>query len=166
MSRPPGRRPNIKAGLHRSLRAWPGFALDEVARLVRSEGEAALARTENGLHWNDVVLLTVLASFRDGLSQTALRERTGLDRTTFGQIAGDLEHDGHVRRRPSRRDGRELMIACTSFGRTQLAEARNVLERAERDALRRLQARERRRLHQQAARALPVERHPFAVLFH
>ena len=166
MSRPPGRRPNIKAGLHPSLRAWPGFALDELARLVRSQGEAALARTENRLQWNDVVLLTVLASFQDGLSQSALRERTGLDRTTFGQIAGDLEHDGHVRRRPSRRDGRELMIACTDFGKIQLAEARNVLEKAEREALRRLQVREIRRLHQLAARALPVERHPLAALFH
>lgn len=157
------RRPPSTSGFHPALRSWPGFVLDEAARRVRAAGESALRET--GLRWNDVVFLTVLCKFPRGLSQAALADRSGLDRTTVSGIAVDLAYDGLITRRQHLFDGRQTLVAPAPHGQERLREARAALDEAERDTLRPLQARERRRLHQLALRVVPRRRHPLAPLF-
>lgn len=142
------------AGFDPELRAWPGFALHEAARLVRQSSVTAVA-AHIGLDWNAVAVLRVLASFPSGMALASLRDRTGLDRTTISELASDLEYDGHVLLDHDGRDGRRLGIVLTPSGTGIVAEARQALAEAERQALRRLDARERRRLHELAARSLP-----------
>lgn len=148
---PPQRAP---AGvlLHRELRAWPGFALGEVARLVRTHTDAMLAAT--GLRWDDVAVLAVLEPDR-GMSLTAVSERTGIDRTTLGPLIIDLEDEALVTCATSQRDRRRMLVSRAPRTVPALGEARDAIEGAERKALRRLHVRERERLAELAARALP-----------
>ena len=55
-------------------------------------------------------LLLVLAHEGSGLSQQAIADRAGLDRTTASEAARRLEERQQLRRRPKARDKRKLLL--------------------------------------------------------
>ncbi len=67
------------------------------------------------------VLLTV--SREEGLSQTDIVERTGVDRSTLADIIRRLLNKGFVARRRTKNDARVYAVALTGEGRKALLEA-------------------------------------------
>ncbi len=61
---------------------------------------------------------TVLATAaeEEGLTQTELVERTGIDRSTLADIVSRLQTRGFIRRRKAKRDGRAYEIKLTEVG--------------------------------------------------
>ena len=157
-----GHRRPAGASLHAELRGWPGFAVCEVARIIRHETDAALADT--GLRWDDVALLKVVDAIGE-LSLSALADRTGIDRTTLATLVDDLEDEGVVARSRGAFDGRKVAVRSAKGTEWALTEAAAAISAGERRALRRLRVSERQRLHVLAQRALPEPEHPLAGLF-
>ena len=60
------------------------------------------------------VLLT--AAKDEGLTQTELVDRTGIDRSTLADIVSRLQSRGLIRRRKAKRDGRAYEIKLTEAG--------------------------------------------------
>ena len=141
-----------RVGPHAVLRAQSSFVLLRLAARMREAVQEELE--ELGLRWEPALALLVCRAV-DGLSQQALADRTGLDRTTVSQLLADLEEDGYLQRRPSPVDRRRRGVHLTRAGLGLAADAAAALERAERTALRPLRGRERQRLAQLAASTLP-----------
>ena len=79
----------------------------------------------------------------------------GVDRSTVASSLADLEHDGAVVRKRDFADGRMLRAAPTEVGRALAEEGAQAVARAEGEALKPLRQRERERLAELLARALP-----------
>jgi DNA-binding MarR family transcriptional regulator len=79
-------------------------------------------------------LLLVLADEGSGLSQQAIADRAGLDRTTASEAARRLEERHQLRRQPKPRDKRKLLLLAspeTARAATRAAErARRAHEKA------------------------------------
>ena len=67
------------------------------------------------------VLLTV--SQNEGLSQTALVEKTGIDRSTLADIIRRMLKKGLLRRKRTREDARAYAVRLTAKGKLALTEA-------------------------------------------
>jgi MarR family transcriptional regulator, transcriptional regulator for hemolysin len=144
-----------RGGPHPLLLDRPAFVVADVARTMRSCVERRLRET--GLRWNDFALLLV-ARHVDGLSQQALAERAGLNRTLASAALVDLEWEGYVDRRTSRADRRHTIVQITDAGREILTEAWQAVERGEAEALRRLTGEERVTLHALLRQLVPKAR--------
>jgi DNA-binding MarR family transcriptional regulator len=80
------------------------------------------------------VLMTI--DKREGLNQTELMERTGIDRSTLSDVVRRLRRKGLIQRRRNRNDARAMCATLTDEGRRLLgavmpvavAVDRNVLE--------------------------------------
>lgn len=84
-------------------------------RELQRAARAHLLEHECGVKWQDFLVLTVVASAaRARVHQQYIGERTGLDRTTIGQILGDLEADGLVERYPDPSDALDRPSNCSS----------------------------------------------------
>jgi DNA-binding MarR family transcriptional regulator len=59
----------------------------------------------------------------DGISQTALSLRTGIDRSTLAELAARLIAQGYLQRRRTRDDGRTNALRITAAGRRALKQA-------------------------------------------
>jgi DNA-binding MarR family transcriptional regulator len=59
----------------------------------------------------------------DGISQTALSVRTGIDRSTLAELAARLIAQGYLQRRRTRDDGRTNALRITTAGRRALKQA-------------------------------------------
>ena len=68
------------------------------------------------------------------LTQTELKQLTGLDKTTMVVLLDELEEDGLAERRPSAADRRARIIAVTKNGERRVAEAEKVLAGVQSDA--------------------------------
>jgi DNA-binding MarR family transcriptional regulator len=88
---------------------------------------------------------TVLAALEnnEGVSQTALVEMTGIDRSTLAEMAHRLLDRGLISRKRTEEDARANSIAITASGRKALRAARLASERAERALLEALPQAER-----------------------
>lgn len=75
------------------------------------------------------VLLAI--SQQEGLSQTDLVERTGIDRSTLADIVRRMLNKGLVRRRRTKQDARVYSVKLTEEGRAALHAARPAAEQAE-----------------------------------
>lgn len=74
-------------------------------------------------------LVVMMALDRDGgVSQTALVEVTGIDRSTLSDIMARLVRQGVARRRRDRDDRRAYAVTLTKTGKEMLEQARPVLE--------------------------------------
>jgi DNA-binding MarR family transcriptional regulator len=82
---------------------------------------AAEARS-SGLTPRQFAVLTVVAE-QDGLTQTDLVERTGIDRSTLADIVGRLLGRGLIQRRRAKDDARAYAIKLTPQGAKALREA-------------------------------------------
>lgn len=68
-----------------------------------------------------VVLMTIAEE--EGLTQTDLVERTGIDRSTLADIVARLLHHGLIQRRRAKNDGRAYAIKLSAQGAKALREA-------------------------------------------
>jgi len=90
---------------------------------------------------------TVLAALEhnDGVSQTALVEMTGIDRSTLAEMARRMVEKGLLSRERTEEDQRANAVAISASGRKALRSARLAAERAERALLDPIPASERAR---------------------
>src|SRR5580693_7936070 len=90
---------------------------------------------------------TVLAALEhhDGVSQTALVEMTGIDRSTLAEMVRRMLERGLLSRERTEEDARANAVAITQSGRKLLRSARSAAERAEKALLEPLPATERQR---------------------
>ena len=109
------------------------------------------------------VLVTVASN--EGLSQTGLVERTGIDRSTLADIVRRMQRKGLLQRRRTREDARAYAVKLTDEGRRVLRVAEPLAKRVDErilDALPDQAARAVRRrpaLHRRhAAEALGLDR--------
>lgn len=90
---------------------------------------------------------TVLAALEhnEGVSQTALVEMTGIDRSTLAEMVRRMLERGLISRERTEDDMRANAVAITQGGRKALRSARSASDRAERALLETLPAPERTR---------------------
>ena len=80
---------------------------------------------------------TVLAALEnnEGVSQTALVEMTGIDRSTLAEMVRRMLERGLVSRERTEKDARANAVAITASGRKALRVARSAADRAEKALL-------------------------------
>lgn len=127
----------------RALGRWTSWRIDHTAEALGALVERALA--DVGLTRRTLAVLLLLED-HGSLSQSALRERIGVDRTTITQIVHDLEHDGLVRRFPDPIDRRANAIALGPNGDAMLEEGAAASRAAHGRFLRPLSVRDRQTL--------------------
>lgn len=88
---------------------------------------------------------TVLAALEsnEGVSQTALVEMTGIDRSTLAEMVRRMMERALVSRERTEKDARANAVAITTAGRKALRAARGAADRAEKALLEPLPASER-----------------------
>ena len=101
-----------------------------------------------------------------GISQDAVVDRTGIDRTTVSHLLRELEDRGYLERVPDPLDRRRARSTVTEVGSRVAAAGEAEADAATRRVLGRISARERRRLDQLLGRALGAdgEVDPFGLL--
>jgi len=104
------------------------FRLDRAAAALRQLSAEALELEE--LRLVEVAAMSVLADL-NGLSQSALGERIGLDRTSASHLAETLEEGALVQRSPHPLDARSRVVELTTPGRRALEVAHARLRAAE-----------------------------------
>ena len=127
-----------------------GFELDEapshlMRRCQQLYGDL-YARETNGrdLTRQQFTVLVAL-EHNDGVSQTALVEMTGIDRSTLAEMVRRMLERGLLSRERTEEDARANAVAITQSGRKALKAARAASDRAERALLEALPAAERGR---------------------
>jgi DNA-binding MarR family transcriptional regulator len=109
-------------------------------------------------------LLTALEQ-NDGVSQTALVEITGIDRSTLAEMVRRMLERGLLTRERTEEDQRANAVAISQSGRKALRSARNAADRAERALLEALPAPDRQKFIKalreiaQAAESLVADGH-------
>ncbi len=99
-------------------------------------------------------ILTVLAHGGSGLSQQAVADRAGLDRTTASRAAQRLEERQQLGRRPQARDSRKLLLLASPETARAAARSAETARTAEEKTLSPLTDFERERLRRLLAKAL------------
>ena len=150
-----GRGPQLGMRPHPRLSRFTIWLAHELARRLRAEIDAAL-REEYGLRCPDLVALALVDGV-PGISQDAVVDRTGIDRTSVSHLLRELEDRGYLERAPDPFDRRRARSAVTEVGSRVAAAAEAEADAATRRVLRRLNARERRRLDQLLGRALGAD---------
>jgi DNA-binding MarR family transcriptional regulator len=90
------------------------------------------------------VLVTVAAN--EGLSQTGLVERTGIDRSTLADIVRRMLKKGLLQRRRTREDARAYAVKLTDEGVRAMKSAESCAKRADDRILAALPARQREQM--------------------
>ena len=94
----------------------------------------------DGLTSRQFVVLAAIAE-REGLSQTNIVERTGVDRSTLADVVRRLLKKGLVARKRTKEDARAYSVKLTSEGQRLLHEAANSAVRTEEKLVATLSAR-------------------------
>ena len=87
------------------------------------------------------VLVTV--AHNEGLSQTGLVDRTGIDRSTLADIVRRMQRKGLLQRRRTREDARAYAVKLTDEGRRVLRTAEPLAKRVDERILEALPAKQR-----------------------
>ena len=87
------------------------------------------------------VLVTV--SNNEGLSQTGLVDRTGIDRSTLADIVRRMQKKGLLQRRRTKEDARAYAVRLTDEGRRVLRTAEPLAKRVDERILEALPAKQR-----------------------
>jgi DNA-binding MarR family transcriptional regulator len=138
---------------HPALRIRTAFTLRFVADRMRRAVAEALK--EDITTWCEFAALTVACEL-SGLSQNGLAERTAIDRTRISEAIERLEDHALITRREGPQ-GRRLVYA-TESGRELRRDLELAVAQAERAALLPLNPRERARLWELLAKAIPHDR--------
>lgn len=120
-----------------------GYLLKTGYAQLAERVDAALASLD--LTARQLALLSVIAR-NDSLSQIALSDRLGVDRTTIVAMLDELEDAGLVERSRDERDRRRNMLTLTASGRSRVMKAEKARADAESDYLSRLNGSDARRL--------------------
>jgi DNA-binding MarR family transcriptional regulator len=118
-----------------SLEERLGYLLKTAYVQLAEQVDAALA--PYALTARQLAVLAVVAS-HEALSQVALSERLGVDRTTVFEMLDELEDSGLVERRRDVHDRRRNILALTSAGRLRVKDAERARAEAESNYLSRL----------------------------
>jgi DNA-binding MarR family transcriptional regulator len=100
-----------------------------------------------GLTPRQFIILTTVAQ-DEGLNQTQLVERTGIDRSTLADVVRRMLRKGLLQRRRTREDARAYAVKLTEEGRRALRQAEPLARRADEKLLAALSAPERDRFVQ------------------
>jgi DNA-binding MarR family transcriptional regulator len=139
------------------LRALPSWLLGQAsARARRVVGEVL---ADEGLHRSQFALMASLEQF-GSLSQSALSERSGLDRSDVVRWIDDLAGQGLVERSQDPTDRRRNVISLTDQGRRRLTDLDLKLNRAQQELLTALTPDERAQLVQLLGRVLTAPHTP------
>ena len=151
------RQPGSVPPPHPALTRLTPFLAQRVAAL----GKHAAARelSDHGLAWPELVILVAISAI-DGMTQEAVADRTGIDRSTVSITVRALEEDGFLACRRDRFDRRRIRCSSTPEGAATVAEAARAAERAARQALGRLDASEYAQLRVLLSRAIEQPRQP------
>ncbi len=101
--------------------------------LLHRAGQVAESIFETEMKHGDLtprqmaVLVTV--AHNEGLSQTGLVERTGIDRSTLADIVRRMQRKGLLQRRRTKEDARAYAVKLTEDGRRVLRRAQPLSER-------------------------------------
>ena len=125
------------------LRSLPSWLLGQAS--VRAQRVVNEVLTGQGAHRSQFALLAVLDEFGP-LSQTALSERSGLDRSDVVRWVDELVADKLVRRSQDPDDRRRNLVTITAAGRRRLDALHIELRQAQRDLLSALSDEERDQL--------------------
>lgn len=101
-----------------ALRADFGWALGVVFRAYRRQADAVIADVPGGPRGYHVL---TAATRPDPLSQAAIAQEIGLDRTVMTYLVDDLEGAGLLTRRPDPRDRRARLLELTPAGERCIA---------------------------------------------
>jgi MarR family transcriptional regulator, lower aerobic nicotinate degradation pathway regulator len=135
------------------LRILPSWLLGQLTVAARRSVGAVLA--ENGIHRSQYALLAALEQFGP-LSQVALSERSGLDRSDVVRWIDELAGAGAVERTKDPDDRRRNVVSISAQGRRLLKRLDAKLRAAQDELLHRLSPRERAQLVGLLSRALGV----------
>src|SRR5262245_6681937 len=96
----------------------------------------------NGLTARQLAVLVTVAQ-NEGLSQTGLVDRTGIDRSTLADVVKRLKGQGLVQRRRTKEDARAYAVRLTEEGKQVLRTAEPLAKRADQRVLDALPAKRR-----------------------
>jgi DNA-binding MarR family transcriptional regulator len=130
-------------GLPPSMRERVSFYLYRTALAATALADATLR--EMGLTARAVGILTLIVE-REPMSQRALGDTLGVDRTTMVALLDDLEARGYVERRRHPDDRRAFLIQPTAAGEAAQRRAVELLDECERSYLAGFSPEERRQL--------------------
>ena len=141
----PGRRPVAAepAALPPSMRNRVPFLLFRASQASLSLANQMLARI--GLCARQAGILTMVTELAP-MTQKALADALGIDRTTMVALLDDLENKGYVARQRHPRDRRAFLIYPTDSGRAAKAAAVRILDQQQRRFLAPLTPAERTQL--------------------
>lgn len=126
----------------RSLDESPTHLFHRVLQCANSVCEAEQKDADLTLRQVSV-LLTVARN--EGLSQTGIVERTGIDRSTLADIVRRLQRKGLLRRRRTRQDARAYAVNLTDQGQRSMRVAESLMQRVDERILGALSPKERDR---------------------
>jgi DNA-binding MarR family transcriptional regulator len=96
----------------------------------------------NGLTARQLAVLVTVSQY-EGLSQTEIVERTGIDRSTLGDVVRRLKRKGLLQRRRTRDDARAYAVKLTEKGQQALRAAEPLARRVDERILDALPAKHR-----------------------
>ena len=102
------------------------------------------AETTESLTPRQLAVLVTVAE-NEGLSQTGIVDRTGIDRSTLADIVRRLQRRGLLQRRRTKEDARAYAVKLTDEGRRMLREVEPLGRRVDQRILDALPSRERDR---------------------
>jgi DNA-binding MarR family transcriptional regulator len=105
----------------------PTHLLHRASQCAEEIFQAAMA---SGITPRQLAILMTIA-VEEGLSQTELTERTGVDRSTMADVVRRLMKKGYVQRRRSGKDARAYELKLTGKGREFLNGAEPVARRVD-----------------------------------
>lgn len=123
-----------------SLNQSVSHLLHRAQQVVVNQSAEALAAC--GLTLRQFAVLATLAE-QDGLSQAALVEATGIDRSTLADMVARMDRAGLVKRSPSKEDARAKLVGLTAAGRKAFDQALPVVVAADSAALASLRSTQR-----------------------
>lgn len=123
-----------------ALNASPSHLLHRAQQAAADLHAAALG--PNGLTQRQLAVLAVLAE-QDGVSQSELVVRTGIDRSTLAEMVARMETKGLTQRTKSMTDSRANSVTLTPIGRAMYEEAKPKLAEVDAAVLARLPANKR-----------------------
>jgi DNA-binding MarR family transcriptional regulator len=111
-----------------TLRADFGWALGVVFRAYLKAGNEATGTLPGGPRGHQVL---EAATRVPPVSQSAIAQECGIDRTVMTYLLDDLEKEGLLTRRPDPADRRSRQVVATEAGVARLEELRELMERAQ-----------------------------------
>jgi len=132
--------PQSSAAVSFALNASPSHLLHRAQQAAADLHAAGLG--PNGLTQRQLAVLAVLAE-QDGVSQSELVVRTGIDRSTLAEMVARMEAKGLTQRTKSMTDSRANSVTLTATGRAMYEEATPKLADVDAAVLARLPASKR-----------------------